>query len=278
MDKSLSLCEARNLAEVAQDPVDRLAIFCMTNDPRRLANNLARSELVTSGRAPLHLDHSAASAARSINEALQRIDRDYVAICHQDVFLPDNWAEMFTRAIRTIETQDPDWAVIGAVGRMADGTIVGQVWSSGIGRTVGSRPTSPQDCSCFDEMLLIIRRGAVEADENLPGFHLYGTDIPLIAAARGLRSYVADLPVVHNDLFHAQLGTDYSRAYGFIRRKWWHCLPINTLIVPITRTGWPLRLRQLRMYLSRGKRRAVASDPEADPRAYLGFLDAQPDR
>ena len=276
MDNASPSHEADN-RDAASDPVDRLGLFCMTNDAETLAGNLARSALIASGRVPLHLERSAPAAARAINDALRRIDRDYVAICHQDVFLPDDWADLFDRAIRAVEARDPDWAVIGAVGRLPDGAIAGQVWSSGIGRTVGSRPAAPRECYCFDELLLIVRRGAVEADEHLPGFHLYGTDIPLIAAARGLRCYVADLPVIHNDRFHARLGADYARAHGFMRRKWRHALPIETLIVPITRTGLALRVRQFRMYLSQGKWRAVASDPAADPRNYLLFLDAQPD-
>lgn len=259
-------------AGAVRRPTDRLGLFCMTNDPASLEHNLLRSEVLRLGQVPLHLEHRAKSAATAINAALQQSDRDYVAICHQDVFLPDGWDLLFDEAIRSLDRIDPDWAVIAPVGRLSDGRYVGHVWSSSIGRTIGTRRPDPIECYSFDELLLILRRGAVAFDPDLPGFHLYGTDIALNARERGMRCYVCDIPVVHNDRFHARLGQDYVDSYDYMRRKWWRQLPITTLVTTITASGLPLRLQRLRMRWSTEKRRRLSRSTDCDPRDYAKLL------
>jgi hypothetical protein len=83
-------------------------------------------------------------------------------------------------------------------------------------------------------------------DPELPGFHLYGTDIVQSALAAGLEAYVFDGPVVHNSLPVTRLDDSYGRAYRHMQRKWTARLPIATTVIPITRSGWPLFRWRLR--------------------------------
>ena len=84
-------------------------------------------------------------------------------------------------------------------------------------------------------------RHGLRFDPDLPAFHLYATDIILQAAARGLRSYAIDAPVVHNSRRNPQpLDRGYRDAYRYMRRKWRDRLPLRTCVVDVTRSGWPM--------------------------------------
>lgn len=59
-----------------------------------------------------------------------------------------------------------------------DGRNAGLVWSNGLGREVRGVCEMPAQAISFDEVVLILRKDSgIRFDEQLPGFHLYGTDI-----------------------------------------------------------------------------------------------------
>ena len=252
-----------------------LTVIAAVNDDATLENNLLRSELIANKRATLSCYRGFRSASAAYNAGLDETRASIVVFVHQDVFLPPCWEDALARAIREVEQIDPDWGVLGAFGLDPRGRAVGHVWSSGLGRRVGKRRKAPLEAVCLDELLIILRRDSgLRFDPDLPGFHLYGTDIVLAARAAGLRSYVADIPVIHNSRPVRQLGPDYVRAYRYMQRKWRAILPVSTPIVPITRNPWPLLRTRLRMALSWKKRAGRSTDPKTDPRKLVQKLDA----
>jgi len=74
----------------------------------------------------------------------------------------------------------------------------------------------------------------------MTGFHLHGTDIAMSAIKAGLGAYVFDAPVIHNSIWRKKLGLSYCAAYRYMQHKWTDELPIQTLVLPITRSCWPL--------------------------------------
>ena len=97
----------------------------------------------------------------------------------------------------------------------------------------------------MDEIVLVLNRKAgLRFDEDLPGFHLYATDIILQARAKGYKAFVFDGPVVHNSRPNPNpFDRHFFAAYRHMQRKWADQLPVLTCTVPITRWGWPLRKR-----------------------------------
>lgn len=252
-----------------------LQIVAAVNDEAVLAHNLMRSAIIRDGLVDLKCYRGASSASQAYNQGLDDSTARIVVFAHQDVFLPDAWAGQLARAIAQIEQTDPDWAVIGAFGVDRAGRPVGHAWSSGLARRLGGRFAEPVETTCIDEFVIVLNRASgLRFDPTLPGFHLYGTDIVLSGAAAGRKSYVADIPAIHNSKpVHGYSG-GYSDAWHYMCRKWASQLPVPTLTVPLARTSLPLLRARFRLWKSRNQRFQRAGDPQIDPRDLVKQLEA----
>lgn len=222
--------------------------------------------MIASGGIPVHVERRAASAGEAYNRALDVTTAEIVVFAHQDVYFPAGWEALLREGIRRVAALDPDWALLAPFGVSESGRFLGPVWSSSLGCVVGDEAPAPVPAQSFDELVIVLRRGAgVRFDEELPGFHLYGTDIILTARRRDLQAYIFSMPLVHNDGFHGRLGSDFRQAYRYFRRKWRHELPIRTPILWASWHGLHLPMQMLRMWKSRSKRRAIAVDTSRDP-------------
>jgi hypothetical protein len=181
------------------------------------------------------------SAPRAYNEAIRCSSTDIVIFAHQDVYLPRGWSIKLHEALSSLNKLDPNWGVAGVYGVTATGNGVGYVYSTGLRRFVGQYFSGPLQVRTLDEMLLIIRRSSgVLFDENLPGFHLYGTDICLEAEARGMKNYVLPCFSMHNSNGIRYLPLSFWQAYLHLRRKWRKRLPIITPCTQITFLCFPI--------------------------------------
>ena len=188
---------------------------------------------------------------------------------HQDVYFPPAWFSNLAVAITQLEQLDPDWALIAPYGVSLAWQGIGDLWTTSLSARIGQKFSLPVPAQSFDELTIILRRGQnLRFDERLPFFHLYGTDIVQTARAEGLGAYVVNLPLVHNDGFHARLGKDFTSGYHYLRRKWRGQLPLCTPVVKIGRYGLSLPVYRLRALRSIEKRRAVAGDIFTDPRVF----------
>lgn len=253
---------------------DRLHIVAAVNDEDVLENNLKRSPLIAEGRVKLDCYRGAVSASEAYNKGIDDTSSDIIVFAHQDVFFPDGWDEWLQRAVGAIEAIDPQWAVIGSWGIGDSGQYSGHAWSSGLSRRLGARFGQPVETACIDEFVIILRRGSgLRFDEALPGFHLYAADIVLSARALGMKSYVANIPAIHNSKPVPSYSGGYSDAWFYMRTKWQAFLPVPTLTVPLTRSVWPLMRARLRLWRSRSRRFANATNSRIDPRELVRQLD-----
>lgn len=225
---------------VAKQP--SLAVVAPVNDDECLVGNLASSPMFSENGVPLIVKRGYKSAASAYNDGLDCADADIVIFAHQDVYLPLGWDKKLLYAIQELELRGENWAVLGVIGSDKDGKLVGGAWSNGLQWKIESEKfDSPAPVRSFDEIVLVLRKnGGLRFDENLPGFHLYGTDIAMSAAKADFGAYVFDAPVIHNSIWRKKLGLSYCAAYRYMQRKWWDELPVYTLVLPITRIGWPL--------------------------------------
>ena len=228
-----------------------LAIGCVSNDAVTLGENLRRSP-VCAEAACVEVIEGAPSAAVGLNRALDRIGSSarWAVLAHQDVYLPDGWWGRIERGLARVEGPAP--GVIGVFGVRHDGWHVGRVWSSGLGAEIGAPMPAPAPAQSLDEMVLIVRTEAgLRFNEDLPGFHLYGTDLVQTALSRGLGAFVIEAPAVHNSRPVVQLDHAFVAGYRFMQRAWAERLPIVTCVVPITRRGWPLTKSRMKRSLRR---------------------------
>lgn len=180
------------------------------------------------------------SAGLAFNAGLKQCEADIAVFAHQDVYLPLGWEVRLCQWMEMLTQASPRWGVLGVYGVRGDGEHVGHLWCSGAGTVLGRPLEMPTDVASLDEVILMVRNGnGVKFDDQLPGYHLYGTDIALQARASGQGAYVVDAPIIHNTRPLWYLPRPYWRAYRYMTRKWRDVLPVQTTCSCLSRWGWP---------------------------------------
>ncbi len=241
-----------------------LDVIAAVNDTETLERNLLRSPLLGRPGVSLLQRRDFPSASLAYRSAMAASASDLLVFAHQDAYLPASWEARLHASIARIERVDPHWAVLGVYGSRKDGAQVGCVWSTGLGALCGVPFEQPVAVESMDEVVLVLRRGSgIEFDPDLPGFHLYATDLVQSALARGLGAWVIHAPMVHNSRPCHYLDSHYFSAYDYVANKWRERLPIANHVAPIVPRGWrSLRLRArhalLRLARGSGERRGHA--------------------
>ena len=218
-----------------------IAIIAASNDQDVLQNNLLASPLLRCGNVTPTIEQGHRSASAAYNAGLSKISAPLAVFVHQDVYIPGNWERSLFSAIDQLETSGQKWGMLGLVGICSDSRIVGRSWSTGIGHEVGARLSRPEKAESVDEMLFVLRTDCgFRFDENLPGYHLYATDMAMIVRQAGYEVYVIDAPVIHNSRPVHYLDRQYAQGYRYMQKKWHGQLPLKTCVIPVTRGGWPL--------------------------------------
>jgi glycosyltransferase involved in cell wall biosynthesis len=229
----------------------KFEVVCASHNDTILDANLARSPIFLSGQAKLHLQRGAPSAGVAYNAAIDATTAPILVFAHHDVFFPKGWETQLAARLAELDAYDPNWALFGSFGVGLDHSHIGPVWSSSIGLIVGRVPVEPTKVQSFDEMVIILRRqSGIRFDAELPGWHMYGTDIVTQARAKGLNAYAGALPTIHNDRYHEALKEDFVECYQYMRRKWRERLPLRTPIIKISRSGLHLYRNRWRDYSS----------------------------
>lgn len=219
------------------------------NDTAVLEANLAASPAIVSNPALLNVLHDQPSASVAYNAGLNGTQARICVFAHQDVYLPLGWDKMLAGYVTRLDRLDPGWAVAGLFGVDLNGTHVGRVWSTGIGREIGRPFKDPIPVQSLDELVIVLNReSALRFDPDLPSFHLYATDIVQMALSSGKGAYALNAPVVHNSVPTPGLRGGYMLAYDYLRKKWHNRLPIVTPVTRITRSGWYLRWQDTRKF------------------------------
>jgi hypothetical protein len=258
-------------------------LYCVANHRPTLDRDLLQSPEIANGSVSTTVIWGASAASAAYSKAILEAEADILVFAHQDIHFPAGWFEQLPRTCATLSSLDPSWAVAGVFGAAADGRLMGHVWDSALARVCGDPFGSPQEIASLDEVVLIVRRASgVSFDAALPSFHLYGTDIVLEARKAGLKSYVIDLPVIHNSKPVLRLDRTYVEAYRFMVAKWDAVLPWPTVIVKLSRNPLPLLRRRAKCryiaILRASTLHTVLAHPEAKAEE-LGFTrgrDAEP--
>ena len=249
-----------------------IELAAAVNDTAVLAQCLASSPDVVSGALRLRAYEGFVTAGAAYNQALADSTADFVVFAHQDVYLPKGFTARLRHRAAELDQLDPDWAIAGPVGMDRAGCFHGQAWSSGLGRVTIGKTNGPVAIETLDELLLVLRRDCgVSFDPDLPGFHLYATDIVQTAKLRGAKSYVVDLPVVHHSRPIVALDRSYRRCYRYMQKKWRLALPIQNLVCSVHRSFIPLLIRDARIRIN-ARGRATRKPPSGDPAAIARSL------
>ena len=133
-------------------------------------------------------------AYTAIRIFLQQAKGKYIIVVHQDVRCLDS-RQQLTACLDQLNALDNNWAVCGNAGCMGYHEDVMHINIAG--KIVTSR-NLPGKVTSLDENFLIVKKSSgLTLSADLSGFHLYGTDICIIAANLGYSSYVIPFMVKH---------------------------------------------------------------------------------
>ncbi len=135
-------------------------------------------------------------AYSGINQFLQNSDAKYIIICHQDILLKfDKRAELEHR-IAELNAIDKNWAILGNAGTNNPYLLSMKITHADmVTHKVGVLPSR---VNSLDENFILVKKSAnIALSGDLSGFHLYGTDICLIASCLGYSAYAVEFSLLH---------------------------------------------------------------------------------
>jgi hypothetical protein len=215
------------------------------------------------------------SAVQAYNNAIDRSVNDLIVFSHQDILFPESWLTDLEKALAYLESADPNWGVLGCYGRTRDDGDRGYIYSLGLG-VLGGPFETPAEIQTLDEIVLIVKKSSgLRFDDSLPDFHMYGTDICMAAAKRGMKSYAIPAFCVHNTTFNLVLPRAFYDCYKHVQRTWSESLPIQTTCIRITKAGLPMYERRLHeFYLRHIRHKRVGATRATDVHQLLESVRA----
>jgi hypothetical protein len=133
-------------------------------------------------------------AYQAIAGFLKTAKGKYIVIVHQDVLCIDQ-KDQLTGCLENLNNLDANWAICGNAGGIAyheDAMYINNAGKVKVSANLPARVMS------LDENFLVIRSDAnLAVSADLSGFHLYGTDLCLIADFLGYSAYVIPFMVKH---------------------------------------------------------------------------------
>jgi hypothetical protein len=166
-------------------------------------------------------------AYEGLNLFLQIAQGEYVIISHQDLLINYDNIDVLNQWIEKITVIDPDWAVLSNAGGIENNLYqriaVHMVYEDGFEQIRGKLPQKV--CSVDENFMLVKRSANLSLSHDLSGFHLYGTDICLIAELLGHSAYAIDFKLTHksygkpNELFFNILKKLIAKYAKFMRSR-----------------------------------------------------------
>ncbi|MBC7914362.1 MAG: acyl esterase [Pyrinomonadaceae bacterium] len=156
-----------------------------------------------------------------INRFLQEARGQYVILCHQDILLLNDNIAVLENLIEEIDNLDSKWAVLTNAGGINLKHIAMHVTQKSGNQLM--EKLLPLKAITADENFILVKNAAnLTLSSDLSGFHLYGTDMCLIAETLGFSCYIIDFRLLHKSNGNADksfyeirknLKRKYSKAF-----------------------------------------------------------------
>lgn len=157
-----------------------------------------------------------------INRFLREARGEFVIICHQDVLINIDDRAKLEDQINIVNIRDPNWGVLGNAG-IKDMYNMSMKYTNEHLEEIcqGNLPSQVQS---LDENFLLVKASAnLAVAGNLKGFHMYGTDICLVAECLGYSAFAIDFNIIHKgrgkvDASFHQLSEKIQKKYSLFFR------------------------------------------------------------
>ena len=146
----------------------------------------------------LYVDNSRGNkydAYTGLNKLMDQASGEYLILSHQDVEIIYDKEPDLRRRIQEINELDANWAVLANAG----GADVKRVYRriSHPHDSLNQGPFPQKVISVDENFILLKKQAGLRFSSDLKGFHLYGTDICLVAEQKGYTCYVIDFHLLH---------------------------------------------------------------------------------
>lgn len=183
-----------------------------------------------------YIDNSSVNsfeAYKGLNLFLQNAQGEYIILCHQDILLNFHHIAQLEQQMQEITDLDPNWAILSNAGGIENDlyqrAALNVAYPDGFYQRVGKLP---QKVISVDENFILVKRSAnLALSGDLKGFHLYGTDICLVAELLGYSAYAIDFK-----LLHKSYGTPNETYYKILEQlinKYRHFMRSRRIITTI---------------------------------------------
>ncbi|HXA02808.1 MAG TPA: hypothetical protein VNW99_12515 [Cytophagaceae bacterium] len=167
----------------------------------------------------LYIDNSIENkydAYEGLNRFLSIAAGKYIILCHQDILLNHDNRSKLEQCIEDANQKFPDWALLGNAGGISIKRNASKIVSAD--GKIHQEEKLPAEVKSLDENFILIKKAAnLGLSHDLNGYHLYGTDLCLIAGVIGYKAYVIDFLLTHKSFGNP--GKDfYSLKNAFIRK------------------------------------------------------------
>jgi len=160
-------------------------------------------------------------AYEGLNRFLRQAKGKYIILCHQDIVLSNHTMTDLESRIQEMDVLDTNWGILANAGGI-NLKYVAKHMTQSVG-TSSFETKLPLKAQSVDENFILVKNSAnLALSHNLHGFHLYGTDICLIAETLGFNSYIIDFHLTHKsggnidksfDELRDNLMVKYRRAF-----------------------------------------------------------------
>ncbi len=133
-------------------------------------------------------------AYTAINRFFSLSQAEYTILIHQDTLCFDTYGHLLD-ILTKMDAVDEKWAVCGNAGGIYPHKLFFHLRYGGVDYSCGGLPQLV--CSLDENFLLVKNSRRLSVSSDLKGFHLYGTDICLIAKFLGYTSYVIPFYIHH---------------------------------------------------------------------------------
>lgn len=194
-----------------------------------LNHNLLKSNIFKKNKYPLVIQRGFRNISKAYNDALKKINTEYIVFLHHDVYLPDSWEKNFINSMNSM--RGCQWGVLGVAGVGYSNNkwknffhLYNQKYN--IHKLSGQ---FPYEVLTLDELMLVIKKeSGLKFDEKIPSAHFYGVDICLQAKEIGLKNYVIRAFCHHNSTNSDARSVEFLKAKSYIKKKWKKYLPFRT--------------------------------------------------
>lgn len=158
-----------------------------------------------------------ADAYIGLNSLIENATGRYAVLLHQDILFDHDNRDVLEERLNKLQASNASWAVCGIAGRTSGGASVTRISDKfGDDQKTG---LFPSPVVSLDECFLVVKcNTGLRLSADIQGFHLYGTDICLMAEIMGHSAHAIDFHISH--LGKGEVREDYHLAAESFKTKW----------------------------------------------------------